>query len=76
MKVVELLKIGSEMLKMLSENGIRIGDYRYIEAYSDFLNLRKNRVKYRTAIKMLADEKHISQRTLERVFKRLSRIVN
>ena len=76
MKVAKLVKIGTEMLKLLSENGIRIDDYQYVDAYEDFLNMRENRVKYRSAIKMLADEKHISERTLERIFKRLSRSVN
>jgi hypothetical protein len=76
MRISKLIKISIGMLKLLSENGIRIDDWQYVDVYEDFLNMRKNKVKYRVAIKMLADEKHISQRTLERAFKRLSRIVN
>lgn len=74
MTFAELVKIDTQMLMLLSENGIRIDDYRYVDAYEQFLNMRRNRMKYRAAIKMLADEKHISERTLERVFKRLSRV--
>ena len=76
MKVAKLVKISMEMLKVLSENGIRLDDYRYVEAYEEFLNMRHNRVKYRSAIRQIADEKHISERTLARIFKRLSAIVN
>ena len=76
MKVAKLVKISTAMLKLLSENGIRIDDWRYISAYENFLNMRDNRVKYRSAIKMLADENNVSERTLERIFKRLSGVVN
>ncbi len=64
------------MLKLLSENDIKIDDYRYVDVYEAFVNMRNNKVKYRSAIKILADEKHISERTLERVFKRFSRIID
>ena len=76
MKMAKFVKISIGILKVMSENGIKIDDWQYVDVYEDFLNMRANKVKYRAAIKMLADEKHISQRTLERVFKRLSRIVN
>lgn len=76
MKVAKLVEISMGMLKLLSDNGIKIDDYLYIDAYEQFLHMRDNRVKYRSAIKILAEEKHVSERTLERVFKRLSRIVN
>ena len=64
------------MLKTLSENGVRIDDYKYVDAYDEFVNMRDNRVKYRSAIKMIAEDYNVSERTLERIFKRLSRIVN
>jgi AraC-like DNA-binding protein len=76
MKVAKLVKISTAMLKLLSENGIKVDDYRYVDAYYDFLNMRDNRIKHRSAIKMIADDLKVSERTLERVFKRLSRIVN
>ena len=72
MKVVELLKISMVMLKMMSENGILRDDWQYVRAYEEFLNMRKNRVKHRVAIRMLAEDYHVSERTLERAFKRLS----
>ena len=76
MKVVELLKVGQELLKLLSKSDIKVTDYQYINAYEDFLNMRANRIKYREVIRILANENHVSERTLERIFKRLSKIVN
>lgn len=76
MKAVKLVQISTEMLKVLSENGIRIDDYKYVEVYNNYLNMRTNKVKHRAAIALLADENHISERTLERIFKRLSKVVN
>ncbi len=73
MKATELLKIGSSLLSIMSENNIMRDDYKYLNAYESFLNMRNNRVKYRSAIKMLSSELNISERTLERIFKRLSK---
>lgn len=58
---------------MMSENDIMRDDYRYVRAYEEFCAMRKNKVKYREAIRMLAEENHVGQRTLERVFKRIGK---
>ena len=47
-------------------------DYMYVDAYESFLNMRENKVKYSLAIHLIAEEYNISERTLARVFKRLS----
>lgn len=72
MKVHELLKISTEILKTMSENGIHRDDYKYVKAYEEFKVMRSNRMKYDAAIKMLAKDYNIGERTLARVFKRLS----
>lgn len=73
MKVIELLQIGTSLLSVMSENNIMRDDYKYVKAYYEFRNMRRNRMKYRTAISMLAEELDVSTRTLERIFNRLSR---
>ena len=70
MTVTELLEIGAQLLEIMSENNIKRDDYRYLKAYEEFRNMRSNRVKYRTAIRELAEENNVSERTLERVFRR------
>lgn len=73
MKIIELLKISTEALKLMSENGIYVDDYKYIDAYEQFLRMRMFGIKYRAAIAILAEERSIGERTLQRAFKRLSR---
>ena len=73
MKVIELLKISKESLKLMSKNGILLEDYKYVEAYEQFLRMRMFGVKYRAAISMLAQDWHVGERTLQRAFSRLSK---
>ena len=63
MKVIELLKISSEALKLMSENGIYLEDYKYVDAYEQFLRMRMFGIKYRAAIGMLAEERGIGERS-------------
>ena len=73
MKVVELLEIGGKMLKLMSENDVKRDDYQYVKMYHEYQNMRKNGVKYRSTIRMLAEEYHTSKASVERVIRRLDR---
>lgn len=73
MRVTELLRIGERILETMSRNNIMRDDFKYLKAYDEFQNMRYNKVKYRSAIRMLAEEYDVSERTLERIFKRLSK---
>lgn len=72
MKVYEMLKLSAETLKVMSQNGIFLNDYLYVEAYEQFRNMRSVGVKYDHAIDELSRERNIAKRTLQRAFKRLS----
>lgn len=76
MKVVELLKISGEMLKVMSENDIMRDDYRYVKMYEAYRNMRANKMKHTAAVGELSEEYKVSDRTVERVIKRLSLNVN
>ena len=71
MKVIELLKIGGEMLKLMSQNEVNRDDWRFVPVVEEFQQMRKNGVKYREAVRMLAEDYHISRATVERAIKRL-----
>lgn len=71
MKVIELLKIGGEMLKLMSENEVNRDDWRFVPMYEEFREMRQKGVKYREAVRMLAEDYHISRATVERAIKRL-----
>ena len=72
MKATELLMVGRPLLSLMAKNGIMRDDYKYLKAYEEYQNMRHNRVKYRSAIRMLAEENNVSESTLERIFRRLS----
>ena len=71
MKVVELLKIGAEMLKLMSRNEVNRDDWRFVPMYEEFQEMRDKGVKYREAVRMLAEDYHVSRATVERAIKRL-----
>ena len=71
MKVIELLKIGGEMLKVMSRNEVLRDDWRFIQMYEEFHIMRGNGIKYREAVRMLSEDYNIGRATVERVIKRL-----
>ena len=71
MKVVELLKIGGEMLKLMSKHEVNRDDWRFVPMYEEFQTMRRNGVKYRECVKMLAKDYHVGRATVERAIKRL-----
>lgn len=73
MKVYEMLKLGTETLKMMSRNGIFRDDYIYVDAYEQYRHMRSLGVKYETALMEIAKDMKITKRTLQRAFKRLSK---
>lgn len=72
MKVAELVKISIEMLKMMSNCGIRTGDWRHIEMFDEYLDMRNSREKFRYIIAYLSEKYKISESSVKRVIKRLS----
>lgn len=46
MKVVELLKIGGELLKLMSQNDVMRDDYRYVGLYEEYQMMRDNGMKH------------------------------
>lgn len=76
MKIAELVKISMESLKMMSKSGIKTEDWQHITMYEEYLAMRKNFEKYRYIIAHLAEKYHMSESSIKRVVKRLSREVN
>ncbi len=73
MKVFELVRIGRELLKVASENGVLTGDWKYVEMYEEYRHMREVGIKYRYAIGELAREHHISRSTAERIVRKFQR---
>lgn len=73
MKVVELLKLSGEVLKLMSKNDIMRDDYRYVSLYEQYQTMRSNKMKHHASVAMLSEEYKISIRTVERIISRLRR---
>lgn len=72
MIIAELVKFNRGMMKFLSENGIRISDYRYTELYDDYARMVRNHEKKEYIYAVLSEKYDIPQRTLRRIVNRLS----
>lgn len=72
MKVVELLEIGGKMLKLMSENDVNRDYFRFVPMYKEFHNMRDAGIKYREAVRILADDYKTSKASIERAIKKLS----
>lgn len=70
MELAKLVSLGSEILKVMSENGGTINDWRYLPIYNEFVDMRKNRVKYRVAVEELSAKYKISKTQIERAIRR------
>lgn len=73
MKVVELLKINRESLKIMSDYDVKRDDWKYLDLFDQYNHLRSCKIKYREVIRILSCEYGISQSSVERVIRRLSR---
>lgn len=73
MKLIELVKISSEALKLLSKSDGNLNDWRYVSLFEEFNNMRRAGIKYRAAISILSADYNISRATVERIIKRLSK---
>lgn len=59
------------MLKLMSRNEVNRDDWRFVPMYEEFQEMRDKGVKYREAVRMLAEDYHVSRATVERAIKRL-----
>ena len=75
MEIAEIVKIGRELLKLMSENDVRIGDWKYLKMYEEYKRMRENGVKYRYAVSELSTSYNISRSNVERIIRRLGKTV-
>lgn len=73
MKVIELLKIGGELLKVMSENDVMRDDWRYVQMYEEYIHMRGMGIKYSEVVRMLSEDYCVSRSTIERAVRRLDR---
>ena len=72
MRGVELVKISIETLKMMSNSGIRTGDWQHVKMYEEYLDMRSKCEKFRYIMAYLAEKYRLSESSVKRIVKRLS----
>ena len=70
MKVIEIINLNKELLKIFRKVGIRLDDVQYIDLYNEYRELqgKGNKVSYIVAV--LADRYGISERKVYSLIKR------
>lgn len=75
MKAVEILRLGQEILKRMSECGIKVEDYKYADMFREYEDMRFRGEKYWYVISYLADKYNVSESKAVRIIRRLSKDV-
>lgn len=70
-----LLKINANQLKMMSDSDLSVDDYRYLELYEKYTEMRRDGLKVAFILCSLAADYHISESSVKRIIKRLSQQV-
>lgn len=75
MKVIDLLFLGRNLLKIMSKNDIKASDEFFVDIYDEFQQMRENGEKFSVAVMVLSMKYGVSERTISRAIKRLSKDV-
>ena len=72
LRAIDIVRFCKELLKKMSENDIKIEDYRHVEMYDDYCRLAEEGHKKEYAIAVITEKYGVSESTLRRVLKRLA----
>jgi len=75
MTAAELVKINSLSMELMSRYDIRQDDYRFVGMYDEYRHLKGEGEKYWYIIARLAEKYGISESSVKRLIRRLSREV-
>lgn len=70
MKVFELINFNRGLLKRLQEAGIRLEDARYVDLYSDYVDMHRNGEKVSYIVAVLSEKYAVSERKVYGLLKR------
>lgn len=71
MTIYEILSFNKELLYRLSESGIRVEDYRYVDLFHDFTKMVEDGNKTTYAVAVLSEKYAISERKVYDVLRYL-----
>ncbi|MFR9651401.1 MAG: hypothetical protein SNG35_05200 [Rikenellaceae bacterium] len=71
MKVYELLSFNKELLLKIHIAGLKVDDYKYVDLYSDYLQLKGAAEKVTYIVQHLSDKYDISERQVYSIVHRM-----
>ena len=75
MRIVEFIKIGRELLKIMSKYDVKLDDWMYVDMYEEYKEMRAKGFKYKFVIMQLSLTHSISKSKVERIIRRLDKDV-
>ena len=75
MKVENLLRISKDLLKMMSENDIKMTDYKCVDMYAEYEMARKRGEKDVVVIMGLSEKYGVSESTIKRIIWRFEKSI-
>ena len=75
MLAIELLKFCEKIFKSMSEVGLRVSDYRHVQMYDEYTEMVEKGHKKEYVRTILAQKYGVSESSIKRVIRRLSRPV-
>ena len=72
---LDVVKVGLPMLKLMSENDVKLDDWKYVTMYEEYCHMRKMGLKYRYVISQLSATYNISKSKVERIIRRFDKDV-
>lgn len=75
MKIINFVELVAKILEMMSVNDIRTGDEKFVQLFREYEQMRKAGEKYSVCIMVLSERYGVSESTVSRVVRRLSRDV-
>ena len=70
--IFDFIKPLEQILIILNRNGISVGDVKYILPYSEFLQMRNDRIPYYDCLQMLKEKYGLKIGTMRTKFKKFS----
>ena len=71
MKVYEILSLAPEMLKMLHMSGIKADDYKWIDMYREYREMKSKGDKMAYIVAVLSERYKVCERKVYKVIRRM-----
>ena len=72
MTVYDIVSLNRELLKRLHKNGIKVGDYKWLDLYNDYLQMKADGDKTSYIVATLSNKYKVCERQVFKVVKMMS----